>query len=181
MHGSPRAMKMTREPNGRPQRSPKEFPPAQVRRLRDAAMTGLRDPEWGTELGRLFLTEAITSAMYAAGKRWREDADQYRGAIDVRPLKSPSVERGIMGTEPDTDSPEGQKVAKRHRDSMEKFYAAHAALIGAGMMAESLVRRVCEDDKSAGSYIERNALRFGLSTLADHYQLTIQRKSQNVR
>ena len=77
-----------REPNGRPQRE-RETPPAQVRRLREAALAGLRDPQWGTELGRLLLTKAIDEAMYAAGRRWNEDAAKYRHVIGIRAVKSP--------------------------------------------------------------------------------------------
>lgn len=70
-----------REPNGRIQRDPPLPPPSEVRRLRDAALSGMRDPTWGTELGRLYLVGKITATMFAAGKRWGELASQYSQAL----------------------------------------------------------------------------------------------------
>ena len=70
-----------REPNGRPQRPPELPPPSEVRRLRDAALSGMRDSTWGTELGRLYLVGKITATMFAAGKRWGELAVMYSQAL----------------------------------------------------------------------------------------------------
>ena len=61
-------------------------------------MRGLRDAEWGTELGRLYLEGTITSAMYAAGRRWTEMAEKYRHSIGVFPVKSLSAEKGIRSS-----------------------------------------------------------------------------------
>jgi hypothetical protein len=41
-----------REPNGRVQCQEPDISPGEVRRLRDAALRGLRDAEWASELGR---------------------------------------------------------------------------------------------------------------------------------
>ena len=86
-----------RTPSGQLSRAgrQREYPPAQVRRLRDAAMAGLRDPEWGTELGRLYLEGTITAAMYAAGKDWREKAAKFVGSLGHFPVRSILVE-GIV-------------------------------------------------------------------------------------
>ena len=100
----------TREPSGRPQRE-REFPPTQVRRLRDAALAGLRDPQWGAELGRLYLTQVIGEAGYAAGVRWAREAAEYHAVIGVRPTRSPAMEIGSIGHEPDPDSQRGRDVA----------------------------------------------------------------------
>ena len=109
-----------------------EFPPAQVKRLRDAAMAGLRDPEWGTELGRLYLEGTITAAMYAAGKDWREKAARYVSSLGHFPVRSILVENRGGSLPPDPDTPEGRKRARREADAMERFFEAHHVLLGAG-------------------------------------------------
>lgn len=150
----------------------REFPPAQVKRLRDAAMAGMRDPEWGSELGRLYLNNVITEAMYAAGKRWTEQAAKYRGVIGVFPLKSSSAEGGSWSHQPDPDSPKGQEIAGKERDAMERYFEAEAVLVNCGPGVRITVRRVCEDGEVLGGYSEVIALRIGLLRLADHWGLT---------
>jgi hypothetical protein len=159
---------VSREPNGRPQRE-QETPPALVRRLRDAALRGLREPEWASELGRLYLERSITAEMYAAGRRWAQEAATYRGAIGVREVRSAALERGSMGSDADPDSDEGRARVRRDENAMERFFAAHAALVAAGMMAEAAVRSCCEEGFALAGMAEYRALRLGLSTLAAHY------------
>jgi hypothetical protein len=169
-----------REPNGRIQREANDHSPTAVRRLRDAALRGMHDPEWGTELGRLFLSHAISDTMYGAGKKWRDQAARYRSAIGVFPVRTASLERGRSASA-DPDSEGGRQQASRETLAAEEFFAAHAALVMAGMGAENAVRRLCEDDLSlVGMYELRNA-RCGLAVLADHYGLTEKGKSSNVR
>lgn len=181
MHGALMIRKHTkpvtaREPSGRPQRET-EYAPSQIKRLRDAAMRGLRDAEWGTELGRLSLERSITSLMHAAGRRWRDQAAQYRKAIGVFPVRSLSVEPVSRAMAPDPDSAEGQEQARRDSEAVEQFFAAHAALVMAGSSAENAVRRLCEDDLSLVGMSELQAARKGLNALASHYGLTNQQKS----
>ncbi len=160
-----------REPNGRIQREEREPAPTEVRRIRDAALRGLRDPEWGSELGRLYLQGIITDSMYAAGKRWREHATEYRQAIGIFPVKSASLERGSHSTSADPDSDEGNKQAERERNAAERFMEAHAILVFMGQGTESIIRRLCEDDLSLAGMVELKKARYGLSRLADHYNL----------
>lgn len=167
-----------REPNGRAQRE-REYPPAQVKRLRDAAMAGLRDPEWGTELGRLYLCQIITAAMYAAGKRWREWAHDWHASIGVFPVRSTSIERGSNGMAPDPFSRRGMEIAEREREHTERFFRAHAALFAAGPGIEPIVRAVCERDEIAPSFSAQMKLRRGLNALAIYWDLTGQTKSRH--
>ncbi len=159
-----------REPNGRIQRE-RGPGPTEIKRLRDAALRGLRDPEWGTELGRLYLERALTAEMYAAGKRWRESVAAYHGAIGVFPVRTAALERG-RSTPPDPDSEGGREQAVRDRDAAEAFFAAHAALVSAGMVAENAVRRLCEDDQALCGLYELNGAICGLMALAHYYGLT---------
>ncbi len=182
MASKKRRLVTAREPNGRIQREGRDLAPMEVRRLRDAAVRGLRDPEWGTELGRLYLEGNLTGAMYAAGKRWREQATEYRRAIGVFPIRSASLERGSHSHEADPDSEEGQKQAQREANGAERFFAAHAALTSAGVLAESVVSRICEEDGMLCGWVDHQSLRKGLSALVDHYNmLTADQKLGNVR
>lgn len=158
-----------RTPSGQLSRAgrEREFPPTQVKRLRDAAMAGLRDPEWGTELGRLYLDGTITAAMYAAGKDWREKAAKYVNSLGHFPVRSILVEGRGGSLPPDPDSLEGQKRARREADAMERFFEAHHVLLYAGKMAEATVRRLCEHDEGPCGMAELMALRRGLSALAE--------------
>jgi hypothetical protein len=140
-------------------------------------MAGLRDPEWGTELGRLFLEGTITAAMYAAGKDWREKAARYAATIGSFPVRSAVLESGRGGSAPDPDTLEGQRQARRDADAMERFFEAHYVLISAGRLAEQTVRQLCEHDQGLCGMAELIALRNGLSALADHKDLTGRNKS----
>jgi hypothetical protein len=60
-----------------------ELPPTEVRRLAEAAASGLRDQAWGSQLGRLYLTGQLTSAQFAAGKRWHELSAAYSAACQA--------------------------------------------------------------------------------------------------
>jgi hypothetical protein len=170
---------VARETNGRAQRE-REFPPAQVRRLRDAAMQGLRDPEWGTELGRLNLTGKINDSMFAAGKKWAILASQYQAAIGVFPVRTASPTLGRNSEPPDPDSDEGKKIAERETNGAERFFAADAVLIQAGPGVRQIVRRVCEDNEMPCGLDELARLRAGLMHLVSHWDLTGTGKSQYV-
>jgi hypothetical protein len=153
-----------RFPSGKLRREP---PPVMVRRLRDAALAGLRDPEWGTELGRLYLEGTITATMYAAGKAWRDKAARYVRAINSFGVRSPVLEQGRAGSPPDPDSETGREQARREANDMERFFEAHAILLSAGRLAEATVRRLCEHDEGPCGHAELIALRNGLSALAE--------------
>lgn len=175
---------VSREPNGRPSRSEdeREFSPTQVRRLRDAAMRGLRDEEWGTELGRYYLENSITSEMYAAGKWWAEKAARYANSIDVPGnIKAVSFQRGSLGTPPDPDSDKGREVVTRDQIAAMEFNEAHSVLCQAGAIAERVVRNLCERDESPTGHLEFYCLRLGLNMIAKYRDLTKSGKSRNVR
>lgn len=170
-----------REPNGRIQRV-KETAPTEVRRLRDAALAGMRDPLWGTELGRLYLVGKITTPMYAAGKRWGELSVKYSQA-----LCSPSPDPKAIcfdrsgGESPDPDSYEGRKEVRRHERAVASFIDAHVALKDVSMAASRVVRSMCERNEMLLGHEGLMALSTGLSTLAGFWGLTDSRKSLSDR
>jgi len=171
-----------REPNGRIQREPQLPPPSEVRRLRDAALSGMRDPTWGTELGRLYLVGKITATMYAAGKRWGEMASQYSQA-----LCSPSPDPKAVcfdrsgGESPDPDSYEGRREARRHQRAIASFIDAHAALQTNQPGSERLIRSMCERNEMLLGHESLLSLSRGLSELAGFWGLTDLRKSPSDR
>lgn len=170
-----------REPNGRIQRV-QEHSPAEVRRLRDAALSGMRDPLWGTELGRLYLVGKITSGMYAAGKRWAELSARYSQAL-CSPSPDPKAvcfDRG-GGESPDPESHEGRREVRRHQRAIASFIDAHAALKTASMAAERIVRSLCERDETLVGHDGMMSLSTGLSVLAHFWGLTDSRKSPSDR
>lgn len=171
-----------REPNGRVQRTP-EHSPSEVRRLRDAALSGMRDPLWGTELGRLYLVGKITTPMYAAGKRWAELSVKYSQAL-CSPSPDPKAicfdRSGSDSADP--DSYEGRKEARRHQRAVASFMDAHAKLsTEGGALAERVVRSMCERNQILVGHAELLALCSGLSTISDFWGLTDSRKSPSDR
>jgi hypothetical protein len=163
-----------REPNGRAQRDPPLPPPSEVRRLRDAALAGMRDPMWGTELGRLHLAGKITATMFAAGRRWAELASQYSQAL-CSPSPDPkaiSLERSSGGTSHDPDSAEGRKEARRHARAVQSFIDANVALKDHSRASERIVRSTCERGEMVHGHQDMMALTGGLERLASFWGLT---------
>lgn len=170
-----------REPNGRIQRQ--QLPPSsEVKRLRDAALSGMRDPTWGTELGRLYLVGKITAEMFAAGKRWGEMAVQYSQAL-CSPCPDPKAvcfDRS-GGESPDPDSHEGRREARRHVRAIASFIDAHAALKTDSPPSERIVRAMCERNEMLPGHESLIALSRGLAVLAGFWGLTHHRKSLSDR
>jgi hypothetical protein len=142
----------------------------------------MRDPTWGTELGRLYLVGKITATMFAAGKRWGELASSYSQA-----LCSPSPDPKAVcfdrsgGESPDPDSYEGRKEARRHERAVASFIDAHAALVTTSAASERIVRTVCERNELLLGHESLLSLVRGLDALAGFWGLTDQRKSMSDR
>jgi len=171
-----------REPNGRPQRERYESP-AEVRRLRDAALIGMRDPEWGTELGRLFLAGKLTAEEFAAGRHWAKLAAGYRTAMQS-PSPDPKaldMDGGARGASADPDSEEGQAEAERHKRAKAAYLTADANLLLFGAKPHRAVRLVCERNEVLLDYQQLIDMKRGLCGLAAYWNLTPSRKSSHVR
>lgn len=175
-------MFQVREPNGRLSRSQegKESVPGQVKRLMAAALSGMAEPYWGTQLGRLFLLKKLTPEQFAAGKWWAESAEEYSQAIcSPRKPQANSFEKRGYSEPPDPDSGRGKEITADDLETMEEMREAHAILIHAGLNAEANVRAVCERDEAPIGEIGMKALIVGLERLAEHRGLT--RKTKYVR
>jgi hypothetical protein len=165
-------LSVAREPNGRRSRvvtrSAPQFAPTEVKRLRDAALAGMQNPEWGSELGRLLLAGRLEAELYAAGQHWAECATRYRQALDAPRPNPPSArfEPKNPAAAMDPASAAGQKQTAREVAAIEALREAHAALRTVGVLAERVVRRVCEHDEAVCGTGEFVALRRGLLALA---------------
>jgi hypothetical protein len=139
-----------------------------VKRLRDAALAGMQNPEWGSELGRLLLAGKLETELYAAGQHWAECATRYRHALDApRPNPPPArFEPKSPTAAVDPASAAGREQTAREIAVIAALQEAHAALRTAGALAERVVRRVCEHDEAVCGTGEFVALRRGLLALA---------------
>lgn len=142
--------------------------------MREAAWRGLRDAEWGTELGRLYLESSLSDRQYAAGRRFQRELAAYHSAIGAFPVRSISLE-SHRSTPPDPDSPRGRAQARNDAEAIETFFEAHAVLVTAG--AEKIVRALLQHDTPLCGMGELRAARAALSALAQFYALTESRKS----
>ncbi len=88
-----KAQQGSREPNGRLSRAARALlePEAnQAARLRAAALSGVADRRWSTQLGRLFLEKRISPEQYGAGCNWAKLMEQWR-AIHCGPRFNPKA------------------------------------------------------------------------------------------
>lgn len=166
---------VVREKNGRISRSgeAKELPAVAIKRLRNAALAGMADARWSTELGRLYLSEKIKEHMFIAGERWAETAKRYDQAV-AAPSPTPrsaNLERGAQAHDPDPDSEAGAQIIQHDQLIIAAFNKAHKALVEAGKLAEKVVRALCERDEFIAEY-ELPHLVNGLTALAAHWRLT---------
>lgn len=173
-----------REPNGRLSRSTSDaieaVAPAVVKRLREAAARGVADAEWGTHLGRLFLEAKITPPQYEAGRRWGKLVAQWRRAVGAPPPYPGEGPVAFLGTvrsradgdDPSVDTSEGKRLRAARMRVIQDMQHAHAALIGAGMLAERAVRGICEENEMPIGALGLENLQNGLSWLARFWDLT---------
>lgn len=137
-----------REPNGRIARDFRRQldgpAPGDVRRLRDAALRGLRDAEWGTEPGRLYLVGRLTEARYAALKRVGQVWAAYHWALGIAlPRGSYAALIGVRGGTPGDD---GDLDAFRKRAAVEARDALVARMRAASVHGCALAIRLATEE-----------------------------------
>jgi hypothetical protein len=163
-----------REPNGRIKRQPREIElpaPAETRRMRDMAAAGVRDPEWGSMLGRLYLVGHITETQYNAGRRWSNVVADYSMACCSPPIPRTAALDPSGGAAADPDTDIGKREARRHARIVEIYLAGAEMLKRAGTVPQRVVSMVCEKDLAPAGFFEVEALRVGLQTLAAFWSL----------
>ena len=147
-------------------RDPELLGPNEVRRLVDAAANGLRDSVWCSMLGRMHLTGKITSAQFAAGKRWTTLVADYALACQAPPPPRTRSLDASGGTPADPDSAAGVREARRHERAAAAYLEGRHVLRLAGAAAERVVDSVCVQDQAPAGLHELDALRAGLQSLA---------------
>ena len=135
-----------RKPSGRVA-SPSEpvLPsPTETYRLREAALSGMREPIWASSLGRLYNTGKISGMEFAAGKRWSELAADYSAqSLSPRPPRSAKLENG-GGSAVDPDSAAGRREALRDVKLAAGYVEALVVLQRAGNASRQAVINTCE-------------------------------------
>ena len=132
----------------------------------DAAAEGLRDPLWGSMIGRLHLNGKISSAELATAKHWARIVANYSAACcSPRPPRTVPLD-AIGGTPVDPDSATGEREVRRHERASAAWLEGRNALRLAGRDAERVVDDVCAQDRAPAGFDDLNALRAGLAALA---------------
>ena len=156
-----------REPSGKVKRAPPDLPsPTEVSRLRDAALSGLKDAIWGSMLGQVYLRGKISGVQFAAGKRWADLARNYSLACQS-PKEARSGNLNPAGGEPaDPDSPQGLREAQQQAHTKHQYIAANAILHHAGEPARRAVMATCEHGIAPIGHDGLENLKVGLSAIA---------------
>ena len=142
--------------------------PAAIRRLRDAALMGMADPQWGTVAGLFFLNKRIDEVEYQAAKRFGDLHAQYISVIGgPRPPKTSTGERPSKSAQIDVDTELGEAEAQRHVTIMNNYNDVHTALLMISPAAESDLIRFCSvPGESPAGYAAMIRVRDGLRALA---------------
>jgi hypothetical protein len=160
-----------REPNGQTKRSKRQQPddmmsPTEMRRLIDASKAGLKDPVWGSMVGRLHLAHKLTTSQFNAGVTWSSLARDY-SAASQSPREPKSANLNPVGGEPpDPDSPQGLEEAQRHTHARHQYIAGLGIINLAGAPARRAVEATCEKDLLPAGHAQLEALGLGLSALS---------------
>ncbi|WP_262298407.1 hypothetical protein [Microvirga sesbaniae] len=165
-----------REPNGRLSRAVKAEldarSPNEVKRLRDAALLGMRDPLWGTEIGRLFLGNRIDARHYEAGKRWANLVESWRRDQGLAALAPRSGLAALPIGARGPDRSQDPTAAARSRRLADALSDARDALDAAGFLESRIVRDCCEQNAPVVGLSEIRRLRDGLDALAEHWRIS---------
>ncbi len=107
-------------------------PPAQIKRLFDAALRGAADPLYGTALGLLYANQEITTQELAAGTAYAKQRGRFDRVMGIpgRFTLSPDygTGRSISSREPLTER-EVASVKKRHGEMMGAIHTSMAAAV----------------------------------------------------
>jgi hypothetical protein len=146
-----------------------ETDPARLVRMRDAALTSISNPLWGTQIGQMHLRGEINAVQLSAGQKWFMLLAAYHQAIGARSIAPQSLEIGRGSSEPDTETERGRKLAEREQ-AITAEYDKVLRSIGSGTERDKALRRLA-DDKALDFYERRQAI-CGLDVLAGVYGLT---------
>lgn len=173
--GRPRKTGVKRSKTGRiiqPQEDARGVVIAQRLRLveKPTGKERLTDPEWGYELGRLFVTGKISHREHEAGKRYADLVARY---TRIKGFPSPNVRASSLepgggrslASEPDADAI--RRVSTAMHEASERLFCADPAW-------EAVVRRACVEDLPV---VCTRDLRAALIELADFWQIPEQKQA----
>lgn len=149
-----------------------ETDPARLVRMRDAALTSISNPLWGTQIGQMHLRGEINAIQLSAGQKWFQLLRAYQQAIGAKTIAPQSLEIGRGSSDPDIETEHGRKLATREAAITAEFEKAVSA-IGSGSERDKALRRLAED--CALDFSERRHAICGLDLLAGIYGLTSNR------
>lgn len=167
-----------RNKDGRIARQPTELAsPTEIRRLREASLSGLKDASWSSQIGRLHLTGKLTSSEFAMARRWAEISANYSWACNSpAPPRTLSLDnRG--GEMADPDSTAGKQQVRRHLRATSDYLEARFALQAAGAEVMRVIELTVISDQ-APAYSEMSALHKGLAALAKCWEARKQRHAR---
>jgi hypothetical protein len=169
--GSRRKSLAPRHPGGQIIDPEPSISPGYVRRLRDAALRRMEAPEWGSEMGRLYLEGKLNHAQFAAGKWWTMLAARYADALSLKPHPRPvALERGSVGHQCDPDSERGMEMSKIQKRNIQRYLDAYMVLQKCGAVVVQAVRDLCEYDQSPVGHYQFTKLVEGLNVLAREHE-----------
>ncbi len=157
-----------RFPTGQIKPEEKPASPAAIRRLRDAALMGMADPQWGSVAGIYYLSKKIDEIEYEAAKRFGDLHAQYIAVIGgPRPPKTSTGERSAKSAQIDVDTELGEAEALRHVAIMTRYNDAHGALLMVSPAVEADLIRFCSiPGETPSGYAATLRVRDGLRALA---------------
>lgn len=138
--GRKRAQNVERYPSG--DIKPKdEVSPLVAKRMMMAAAARMIDAEWGTAIGRYFLTGQLTQVQYEAARKLGALAESYDRIMMGPKPPAQSIGERIKGAEVDPFSEAGEAEMERHRMVLEAFDKARQVVGSRKVFDQS--RRLC--------------------------------------
>lgn len=122
-----------------------------------------QDPKWQTSWGELFFNGHITETQVEAADRWAAMLVRYDGLNGYRrSTSSQPLERTDRTREDEQDAAEVKVF-------IERFEAAHDALVACGKLVEWVVTNLCRGETVREAHYD--AVKTGLTALAEFYGL----------
>ena len=135
--GRKRKLDAERYPNGmvKPEEAPS---PCATKRLIMASLAGMADPQWGTVIGRYFLSGYLDPNQYEAAKRYGAICEAYAIMLQgPRPPKTSTGEMGTLSSQVDPDTELGQAEADYHKRTKERYDQVKTILMAYGTVVEN--------------------------------------------
>lgn len=150
---------VVREPNGRASRSE---PVRNIQRMLDAVRVLGHSTRFGTNLGRLVITERITPAQYDIGT-WFSDIRSAADAALGLPPRNPTAQdmNAVHGAPNGFDTPEEERAKKRAIETYDRA----VSFLGHGSKRLAAMELVCIYDRRPDTHEQFLALVEGLDML----------------